>query len=96
MLGSGYVGNWDQLGLGFLQMKCILGEGLTLEGLFFSGWQGILIKESWDLVTRDMIRVTILITPIRVLITLLTKPHDPPSSWGIGESCCLRLTTLSF
>ena len=24
-------------------------------------------------------KVTTLITPLRVLITLLTKPHDPPS-----------------
>ena len=29
-----------------------------------------------------MIRVTVLITPIRVLITLLTTPHDPPSTIG--------------
>ena len=39
----------------------------------------ILLKGSWDLVTRVIIRVTILITPIKVLITLLTKSHDPPS-----------------
>ena len=38
-----------------------------------------LLKGSWDLVTRVIIRVTILITPIQVLITLLTKSHDPPS-----------------
>ena len=38
-----------------------------------------LLKGSWDLVTRVIIRVTILITPIKVLITLLTKSHDPPS-----------------
>ena len=37
------------------------------------------LKGSWDLVTRVFIRVTILITPIKVLITLLTKSHDPPS-----------------
>ena len=29
-----------------------------------------LLKGSWDLVTRVIIRVTILITPIKVLITL--------------------------
>ena len=40
---------------------------------------GYLLKGSWDLVTRVIIRVTILITPIKVLITLLTKSHDPPS-----------------
>ena len=39
----------------------------------------IVLKGSWDLVTRVIIRVTILITPIKVLITLLTKSHDPPS-----------------
>ena len=38
-----------------------------------------LLKGSWDLVTRVIIRVTILITPIKVLITLLTRSHDPPS-----------------
>ena len=31
-----------------------------------------LLKGSWDLVTRVIIRVTILITPIKVLITLLS------------------------
>ena len=36
------------------------------------GLQGLL-KGSWYLVTRVIIRVTILITPIKVLITLLTK-----------------------
>ena len=41
-----------------------------------------LLKGSWDLVTRVIIRVTILITPIKVLITLLTKSHDPPSNNG--------------
>ena len=38
-----------------------------------------LLKGSWDLVTRVIIRVTILITPIKVIRTLLTKSHDPPS-----------------
>ena len=38
-----------------------------------------ILKVSWDLVTRVIIRVTILITPIKVVITLLTKSHDPPS-----------------
>ena len=38
-----------------------------------------ILKGSWDLVTRVIIRVTILIAPIKVLITLLTKSHDPPS-----------------
>ena len=38
-----------------------------------------ILKGSWDLVSRVIIRVTILITPIKGLITLLTKSHDPPS-----------------
>ena len=45
-----------------------------------------LLKGSWDLVTRVIIRVTILITPIKVLITLLTKSHDPPSSVRQGSN----------
>ena len=45
--------------------------------------RSLLLKGSWDLVTRVIIRVTILITPIKVLITLLTKFHDPPSKVGI-------------
>ena len=39
-----------------------------------------LLKGSWDLVTRVIVRVTILITPIKALITLLTKSQDPPST----------------
>ena len=35
---------------------------------------------SWDFVTRVINSVTILITPIRVLMTSCTKSHDPPSS----------------
>ena len=42
----------------------------------------LLLKGSWDLVTRVIVRVTILITPIKVLITLLTKSHDPTSRMG--------------
>ena len=38
-----------------------------------------LLRGSRDLVTRVIIKVTTLITPLRVLITLLTKSHDPPS-----------------
>ena len=40
---------------------------------------GTLLKGSWDLVTRVINKVTILRTPIRVLVTLLTKSPDPPS-----------------
>ena len=36
-----------------------------------------LLEGSWDLVTTVIIKVTILISPIKVLITLLS--HDPPS-----------------
>ena len=39
----------------------------------------LLLEGSWDLVTRVFIRVTILIAPIKVLITPFTKSHDPPS-----------------
>ena len=44
-----------------------------------------LLKGSWDLVTGVIIKVTILITPIRVLITLLTKSHDPTSKVSIRK-----------
>ena len=37
------------------------------------------LKGSWNLATRVIIRVTILIALIKVLTTLLTKSHDPPS-----------------
>ena len=36
-----------------------------------------LLKGSWDLVTGVIIRITIHITPIKVLITLLTQSRDP-------------------
>ena len=42
------------------------------------------------LVTRVIIRVTNLITPIKVLITLLTKSHDPPSNPGFQMLVLLR------
>ena len=41
-----------------------------------------LLKGSWDLATGVKNKVTILIithNPIKVLITLLTKSHNPPS-----------------
>ena len=41
----------------------------------------LVLRGSWDLVTRVLIKVTVLITPLRVLITLLTKSHDPPSNY---------------
>ena len=52
-----------------------------------------LLKGSWDLVTRVIIRVTILITPIKVLITLLTKSHvrhveTPSLAKGPESRCC--------
>ena len=37
------------------------------------------LKGSWDLVSRVITKVTILITPIKGLIALVTKSHDPPS-----------------
>ena len=42
----------------------------------------ILLRGSWDLVTGvkvTMLIISYLTTPIKVLITLLTKSHDPPS-----------------
>ena len=43
----------------------------------------LILRGSWDLVTRVIIKVTILIiiliTPLRALITVLTMSHDPPS-----------------
>ena len=35
-----------------------------------------LLRGSWDLVTRVIIKVS----PIKVLITVLTKSHEPPST----------------
>ena len=37
------------------------------------------LKESWDLVTRVIITVIILTTPIKVRITLLDSSKDRPS-----------------
>ena len=56
-----------------------VGQGL-LQGLRASG----VLRGSWDLVTRVIIKVTTLITPLRVLITLLTKSHEPPSISGLS------------
>ena len=52
------------------------------EGLGFRDFSGAktLLKGSWDLVTRVTIRVTLLIAPIKVLIALFTKSHDPLST----------------
>ena len=53
---------------------------------------GPVLKGSWDLVTRVIIRVTILVTPIKVLITLLTKSHDPPSiAVAHPTHCCMSI-----
>ena len=72
--------------------------GLGFWGACGLGLKGFLLGGSWDLVTRVIIRVTTLITPLRVLITLLTKSHkgtlltkshDPPSrvkNEGLGGS----------
>ena len=42
-------------------------------------WVLGVFRGSWDLVTRVISKATILIAPIKVLITLLTKSHDPLS-----------------
>ena len=56
--------------------------GLTKKWFFEAScacpW-GFVLRGSWDFVTRVIIKVTTLITPLRVLITLLTRSHDPPS-----------------
>ena len=54
-----------------------------------------LLKGSWDLVARAIIRVTILIAPIQVLITLLAKSHDPPSMFPALLLSCLPATCTS-
>ena len=46
--------------------------------------------------TKDQIvMVTTLITPMKVLITLLTKSHDPPSrqtsGWRLGPGICITV-----
>ena len=47
----------------------------------------LILKGSWDLVTRVIIRVTILITPIRVLIiTYLLSPMSPQVGLRGGNS----------
>ena len=44
--------------------------------------------------TKDQIvRVTTLTTPIKVLITLLTKSHDPPSTPRIVDPAIVPSTT---
>ena len=57
-------------GFGVWDLGSVLVEGLD---------SARILKGSWDLVTRVIIRVTILITTIEALITLLSKSHDPPS-----------------
>ena len=69
----------------FRKIRCLLGYCVHHVARFrhlekCSGlWGSGVLEGSWDLVTRVIIRVTILITPIKVLITLLTKSDDPPS-----------------
>ena len=61
----------------------------------------VVLKGSWDVVTRVIIKVTILITTysitsLKVLITLLAKSHDPPSSWLFFNVCCFGGSSLLF
>ena len=49
--------------------------------------QPLVYKESWDLVARVIKRQLyfyLLITPTKVLVDLLTKSHDPPSTF-VGD-----------
>ena len=53
---------------------------MGFEGLEVSGFGAYrLLRGSWDLVGQVINKVTILITPLKVLRTLLTKSHGPPS-----------------
>ena len=58
--------------------------------------QGAVLKGSWGLVTRVIIRVTILMTPNKVLITLLTKSHALSSGGGGGLHAETRLNRECF
>ena len=69
-------------------------SGVGVWGLLSVRWRGIL-KGSWDLVSRVITKVTILITPIRGLITLLTKSHDPPSRGPYAKKTA-QLTTKQY
>ena len=40
-----------------------------------------LLEGSWVVISGAISRVTILISPIRGLITLLRTTHEPPSTW---------------
>ena len=63
-----------------------------------------MLKGSWGLVTRVIIRVTILMTPNKVLITLLTKSHALSSGGGLHAetrlnrecfTCTVTTTTVT-
>ena len=56
-----------------------------------------LLGGSWDSVTGVIIiiKVTVLritCNPLRVLITVLTKSHDPPSITSYQSQCCFGVT----
>ena len=67
------------------------------QGFFFTVMKttNTALKGSWDLVTRVIIRVTVLITPIKVLITLLTKSHDPPSMSEVEHKVAAMITNMA-
>ena len=52
------------------------------------GFRGSVLKGSWDLVPRLIIKATILITSIQVLIAILAKSHDPPSTLVTSMLMC--------
>ena len=63
-----------------------------LEGIYRGSLKGCigfrvldLLGGSWDLVSEVINNVAILKTQIKVLITLLTKSHDPPSGFLLGD-----------
>ena len=61
-----------------------LGKGFRFSLGVWSSGETVVLRGSWDLVTRVTIKVTTLITPLRVLLTLLTQSHDPPSRVSVG------------
>ena len=42
-------------------------------------WSSCLLGGSWGVISRDISRITMLMTHIRGLITLLISTHEPPS-----------------
>ena len=81
-----YTGNWA---LGALFPRA--NAPLAAKYLYMDPVQGLcpysILRGSWDSETRVISKVTILIPPIEVPITLVAKSHDPLSrTYGFGNS----------